>query len=76
MRRMKNFLTLSIVVFTVMFLSPSYAEGLICKITGWNCPLDFEDLVRRKAFTTRNTPLILIQGKVLAMSRGHLRMED
>ena len=73
MRRMKNFLTLSIVVFTVMFLSPSYAEGLICKITGWNCPLDFGDLVRREGLYYKKHTTNPYTGKSVGNEQGSLK---
>ena len=65
----KHTLILSL-IFTVMLSSPSYAEGLICKFTGWNCPVDFKDLVGRKGLYYKKFSDVPFTGKTTGKTQG------
>jgi len=57
-------------IFTVMLSSPSCAEGLICKFTGWNCPVDFKDLVWRKGLYYKKFSDVPFTGKTTGKTQG------
>ncbi len=66
----KPILTLSL-IFTVMLSSPSNAEGLICKFTGWNCPvIDEKDLVKRGGLYYRKRTDVPFTGKTTGKTQG------
>ena len=62
---MKRFLT-PIVLLTFLFPSFAYGDGLICKVTGWNCPdvVDYKDLVERKGFYYKKFTTVPFTGKI------------
>ena len=53
--------------------SPSYAEGLICKFTGWNCPVDFKDLVGRKGLYYKKFSDVPFTGTVTGKKQGKIK---
>lgn len=66
----KPILILSL-IFTVMVSSPSNAEGLICKFTGWNCPvIDEKDLVKRGGLYYRKRTDVPFTGKTTGKTQG------
>ena len=66
----KPILILSL-MFIVTLSSPSYAEGLICKFTGWNCPvIDEKDLVKRGGLYYRKRTDVPFTGKTTGKTQG------
>ena len=68
----KHTLILSL-MFSVMLSSPSYAEGLICKFTGWNCSVNFKDLVRRDGLFFKKRTDNPYTGKSTGDEQGSLK---
>ena len=67
---MKKLTLILSLMFSVMSSSPSYAEGLICKFTGWNCPVDFKDLVGRKGLYYKKFSDVPFTGKTTGKTQG------
>ena len=66
----KPILILSL-MFIVTLSSPSYAEGLICKFTGWNCPvIDLSELVERGGLYYRKRTDVPFTGKTTGKTQG------
>ena len=60
-------------MFIVTLSSPSYAEGLICKFTGWNCSVNFKDLVRRDGLFFKKRTDNPYTGKSTGDEQGSLK---
>jgi len=61
---MRRILT-PIFLFTLLFPSFAYGDGLICKMTGWNCAevVDYVDLVEREGLYYRKFTEVPFRGK-------------
>ena len=71
---MKRFLA-PILLLTFLFPSFAYGDGLICKVTGWNCPevVDYKDLVKREGLYYKKFTDFLFTGKVTGNTRGSIK---
>ncbi|MEK9696512.1 MAG: hypothetical protein VW270_12145 [Candidatus Poseidoniales archaeon] len=70
---MRKLILILSLIFIVTLSSPSYAEGLICKFTGWNCPVDIKDLVKRKGLYYKKVSDVPFTGKTTGKVQGSLK---
>ena len=70
---MRKLILILSLMFSVMLSSPSYAEGLICKFTGWNCSVNFKDLVRRDGLFFKKRTDNPYTGKSTGDEQGSLK---
>ena len=70
---MKKLTLIPSLIFTMMLSSPSFAEGLICKFTGWNCSVNFKDLVRRDGLFFKKRTDNPYTGKSTGDEQGSLK---
>ena len=70
---MRKLILILSLVFTMMLSSPSNAEGLICKFTGWNCSVNFKDLVRRDGLFFKKRTDNPYTGKSTGDEQGSLK---
>ena len=68
---MRRFLA-PIVLLTLLFPSFAYGDGLICKVTGWNCPevVDIQDLVERDGRYYQKFTKVPFTGKTSGRRQG------
>ena len=68
---MRKLILILSLMFSVILSSPSYAEGLICKFTGWNCPvIDEKDLVTSKGLYYKKFSDVPFTGKTTGKVQG------
>ena len=71
---MKKLTLILSLMFIVTLSSPSCAEGLICKFTGWNCPVvDEKDLVKRGGLYYWKRTDVPFTGKTTGKTQGTFR---
>jgi len=70
---MRRILT-PIVLLTFLFPSFAYGDGLICKVTGWNCPeVDWSDLVERESLYYKKFTKVPFTGKTTGKRQGLMK---
>ena len=70
---MRKLILILSLIFTVMLSSPSNSEVLICKFIGWNCSVNFKDLVRRDGLFFKKRTDNPYTGKSTGDEQGSLK---